>query len=583
MPESGFHRPRRAQAHDTDSDEPIAADDTPATSAGGARRGLDPRPAQTVGDAVGDDVDVDATEVPEQVPQQDNPFARPGSDNASSSPPPAPHVVPIPAPVLPVRDSHAEDGGSGRRMGELADGPTPQPRRSAVSSTTPGEPLAEEEAGVEPAPQSWMQHHRRTLLIWGIGALVAALLIAIGSFLAVHQRNTAGDPSATPTPSTSVSAAPVVSGADLITVLDAEKIVPGANWNIVNTAVTSAEAKQKAACLSTFSSDVNPTDTFQRSMGTSSDGLAALHRIDVYANAEAARQVQLERAQAIAACDEVPANISSSSTITGLGDDVTQVTIAFQGETNTAFRTVLLVRTGLALEILDVTRNDAPVAVDAAVAGLQRSLTDVCSRADGLCPTAPAVSASVPPPVDPAGWLIPSDLERLRPGYGLWSATEPADLTSQGMGCENLPLATEPGPVTRAQRTYLLTQDDTTPEAFGMDEMVFDFADSAAAQAFINKLVGNLLSCKDRGSLTAQVTDGGAVDGIGADGAAVVARMLTIDQAISDDSSVRYQLVVALADTRVSYLLASVTTEYQFPDAQLKALALRTAQRNSQG
>ncbi|MGV8846266.1 hypothetical protein [Tessaracoccus sp.] len=582
MPESGFHRPRRAQAHDTNSDEPIAADDTSATSAGGARRGLEPRPTDTVGGQAGDDVDVDAAEVAEQAQQQDNPFARPGSDNATSSPPPAPHVVPIPAPVLPARDFHGdESGGSGRRMGELADGPTPQPRRSAVSSTTPGEPFAGSHP--EPSSPSWVQHHRRTLLTWGIGALVAALVIAIGSFLAVQRGKPNGEPSGTLSPSASVSAAPVVSDADLITVLDAEKIVAGAGWNIVNTAVTSSEAKQKAACLSTFSSDVNPTDTFQRSMGTSSNGLAALHRIDVYASADAAQEVQTERAQALATCTEVPAHVSSSSTVTGLGDDVTQVTIAFQGEKNTAFRTVLLVRTGRALEILDVTRNDEPVAVDAAVAGLQRSLTEVCSRADGLCPTAPVVSAAVPPPVEPTGWLIPSDLERLRPGYGLWSATEPADLTSQGMGCENLPLATEPGPVTRAQRTYLLTQDDTTPESFGMDEMVFDFADAAASQAFINKLVGNLLSCKDRGSLTAQVTDGGAVAGTGADGVAVAARVITIDQAISDDSSVRYQLVVALADTRVSYLLASVTTDYQFPDAQLKALALRTAQRNSQG
>ncbi|MDO5736102.1 MAG: hypothetical protein Q4P15_06465 [Propionibacteriaceae bacterium] len=434
-----------------------------------------------------------------------------------------------------------------------------------------------------------MEHHRRTLLIWGIGALVAALLIVSGAFFA--SRLTAKDPngpvpspSSSPSPSASPSetVVPTVGGADLITVADADKIVPGASWAIANTAVTREEAERRVTCLSTLVSESNPTDTFQRSMGSSEDDLlAALHQVDLFANEGAARQVQTERADALASCDEAPAHIRSSTTVTNLGDEAIQITVALQEEATT-FHTVLLVRTGRALTMLDVTRTGSAVEVDGAVAALERSLGDICTRADGVCPAEPTVTVAAPPPVDPAGWLITADLPRLRAGYGRWVVTEPADITSQGMGCENMTLATEPGPTSRQQRTYLLTQDDAMPETFGMDEMTFNFADNVSARLFTTKLINSLLSCKDR-LLTAEITDRAAINGTGANGVAVSSRLITIDQAISDDTSVRYQLVVSIADTRVSYLLASVTSSYQFSNVAMQELALRTAQRNSQG
>lgn len=472
-------------------------------------------------------------------------------------------------------------------MGETADGPTPAPRRSAVSSATPPEQEKAATATNGSSPSSWVEHHKKTLVTWGIGALVAALLIAFGFYLA-GRNGTDGNatPSTAPatvSPSTSVSEVAAVTGQDLLTVDDAESIVPGASWTIAHTAQSRDDLRGQVLCVGSDPAQVNPTDTFQRTMGTSEDDkLAALHQVDVYANAGAARQVQIERAKSLAACSEVPARIISASSITGLGDDVTQITVALEEEEDTAYHTVLLVRTGRALTMLDVTRNGQAVDAEAAVAGLQRSLSDVCERVDGMCPSDPTVTATVPPPVDPEGWLIESDLPRIRGGYGRWTATDPADITSQGMGCENMTLATEPGPTARQQRTYLLTQDDATPETFGIDEMVFNFDDNPSARAFTTKLVDSLLSCKDR-TPTAKVTDDGAVNGTGADDVAVSARMITIDQATSDDASVRYQLVVAIGDTRVSYLLATVTDDYQFSEGKLKSLALRTAQRNSQG
>lgn len=575
MSESDFHRPRRSSARDTNSDELTAADDTPVSADSAARRGRDPDASDLPGDSTG-------SQQP-QTPHPSNPFARPGSEAAAAKAPESQPLVPAPAPVLPVRDvANVETTGEGRRMSGIADGPAPEPRRSAVSSSTPPEsPPGEANASPE-TPRTWVQHHRKTLLIFAIGVLVVALLVVLGGFLAGRGTTPSPAPATSPTPSTSVSLVPAVSGEDLITLDDANAIVDGASWSIARTAESREDAEGRPACIGEGADDVNPTDTFQRLIGTSQDdALAALHQVDLYADVSAAQQVQVERVQSLIQCDAVQAHIISSSTVTGLGDEVTQLTVSFQDEQE-AVHTVLLVRTGRALTMLDVTRNDQAVPVADAVAGLERSLSGICERVDGLCPSNPSASPAVPPPADPQGWLITADLPRIRPGYGRWTATEPGDITSQGMGCENLPLATEPGPTARQQRTYLLTQDEETPTTFGIDEMVFDFKDNAAARVFTAKLIDSLVSCTDR-LKTAKVTDQGAMNGTGAEGVAVSARLITIDQAVSDNAAVRYQLAVAIADTRVSYLLTSVTDDYQFTDDQIKLLALRMAERNSQG
>ncbi len=578
MSDSGFHRPRRSFAHDTDSEKPIADDDTPVSASSAARRGLDPEATDPPHDA--------GPEVPRPI----NPFARPGSESAAREVPTSSPMVPAPAPMMPGRDSqNPQSAGDGRGS---APAPGLEPHRSAGSSTSPAESRADD-GGTPSAPsQSWLRHHRKSLLLFVAGALVLALFVTLGAFWLGRDGQPTPPPPATstsPSPSPSESLEPAVSVDSLMTVEDAEAVVAGATWTIASTAETRQEAEARPACLGGEITTVNPTDSLQRAIGTSGgDMLAALHQVDLYASEEAAQQVQSERATALTACDEVPALIVGASTITGIGDEAMQMRIAFQGDpvegASEVMHTVLLVRTGRALTMLDVTRNDDAIPTEDAIAGLVGPLNDICDRVDGTCPTDPVANPILPPPVEPFGWLITSDLPRIRPGFGQWVAREeqPVIITSQGMGCENMTLATEPGPTERQQRTYLLTQDEETPTTFGMDEMVFDFEDNAAARVFSNRLIDSLLSCGDRNA-TAEVTDLGAVNGGGADGVDVSARLITIDQATSDDSAVRYQLVVAIADSRVSYLLTSVTDDYQFTPDQLSEVALRMAHRLSQG
>lgn len=506
-----------------------------------------------------------------------NPFARPGSESAARAIPPGDEDWPD--------DDPADQ---------------PLPRRSALSSATPPEagpaaapdpaadmipppPPASQAPAPAPAPppgSSWLTHHRRTLLVWGVGALVAAILVTAGVY--ALRRSLPTEPAGpSPSPGASSSAPPPVGVEDLLTTADADLIVPGASWAVATTAETRADALARAACLSATPEPANTLWTLQRTLGTSeSDQLAAMHQIDVFASAEVATQVQAQRVAALAACDEVPALIVSSVSIAGLADEVAEVTVAYQNPT-VEYRTVLLARTGSALTIVDVTRAGQAVSAESVAAGVLRSLQAFCGEVQGTCPGTPTFAPAVPLPADPVGWLQTADLPRITPGAGQWTAQAPGALVSAGMGCENFPLATEPGPASRGQRTYLLTQDAKAPSTFGLDEMAFDFNAPQEAAAFAQKLAGNLASCRDR-VLTATVTESPAASGVGAGGVAVTARMFTIQQAKSDSESAVYQLAVTTAGPRVGYILASVAPGFQFSPEQLTALALRGAQRQSQ-
>ena len=155
-------------------------------------------------------------------------------------------------------------------------------------------------------------------------------------------------------------------------------------------------------------------------------------------------------------------------------------------------------------------------------------------------------------------------------------------LTSGGMGCENMTLASEPGPTERQQATYLLTQDDQAPSTFGLDSLRFVFADAAAATAFSTKLGTAIATCKDRVN-TATVAELPAVSGTGEGGVATSTRIFSVTQATADNAAIPYQLLVSTADTRVVYTIVTVTDDFKYTDAQLTELAARIPVRASQG
>lgn len=539
-------RPRRAWQPDDDLQEPLVPEDTAADGAPSPRRGAG------------------APEDPV------NPFARPGSTEAEQ---PIPAEPMIPAPVFP------------RSAGEFSDSPSPAPRRSALSSDTP----VESGAGSAQEPTSWVAANRRTLATWAAVGVVGALIVGLISFFVARSTGTTEpvtDPTGPPSPSQSASPSPTESAepaemTDLVTADDLVPIAPASEWSVITTTYSQAEHDMRAVCLSTTQPAQNSTHSFQRTLGTTgADKLAALHRIDVYATPKAAEEVWTERVAALSSCTELPARIERASSIDGMAEETFQVTF-LQEETPVKYHTVLMTRDGAAVQLFDVARDEEPVEPAASALALLRPQARLAEAQDVPAPTTPVATPAVVPPAEPPGWLVPIDLPRLHAGTGRWTMTGPHPVDGTNMGCEDMELATEPGPVERQRTAYALTRDAAVPERFGIDELLFTFDTVEEAAVFVTKLGANLNSCKDRVN-TAEVTEHDPVPARDAEGNALSSRVFTATQAISDTEKLTYQLIVSVAGNKVAYTIISAAPEAQFTPEQLTELAARISIRASQ-
>ncbi len=139
---------------------------------------------------------------------------------------------------------------------------------------------------------------------------------------------------------------------------------------------------------------------------------------------------------------------------------------------------------------------------------------------------APAPAASPSPrrrplPAIRSAGSFAADLPRITPGAGRWGATEPkTTLDVVGSLCEAINLKTVAGTQSVGQRTLLLADDSNAPQGFGVDQVVYTFADAKGVSTLANKLDKNLTGCADRAP-TASVTEGPTVKGTGADGAKI--------------------------------------------------------------
>lgn len=535
----------------------------------------------------------------------ENPFARPGSE-ASREPLRARRSLPpedeqadeafsgsdddtmvvdrvadpepmIPAPVLP-------DRGEG-----FFDGPGPKPRRSALSSSTPPEAWSAEPAADDATPPSptsptevtaaddeparpWYRAHLPALLVSGLAvALMTGGAWYGGRELATPAADESASPSPSPSPSSTVQI-PRVSQTDLMTEADAKAIAPGAVWAITGTTESLEAHQSRPACLSTSGDAADRLDSLQRTIGTTEDNqLALLHQLDAFPSEESASEVFAARARAMASCSEIQVRLVSAASVEGLADEAAQITVVEETGTN-KFHNLLLTRTGNVLSMVDAVANGKPVETGKVVEAMGRSATALCEETGSECdPSAATVSSAALPTTDPKGWLVPSDLPRMRPGVGLWTMQEPAALSSKGIGCEDMTLASENGPTERQQATYLLTQDDQRPDEFGLDQMVFRFPDEERAAAFAKKLVGGLSSCGKRvlGTevKTLESSAGNAFE---------ITRK-------TDTDDVTYEIAIVRRGNAVSYLLATVTPEYRFRPDMFSLVAQRAADRLPQG
>ncbi len=434
--------------------------------------------------------------------------------------------------------------------------------------------------------QGWVAHHKRMLTTWVVTAIAAAVLLAGGIFV-LSRMNTPGPAASNANPSSSeTDSTPVnLTEASLLDPSDADLIEPTASWSITQTITEKGKEslRKKVSCLAPDPTEINTTAALQRAIGTQQeDKLALIHQIDAYANEETAKKIYEQRATSLTSCSATPALITGSSTVAGLGDEMLQLNVL--QESSAQHHTILLVRTGKVISLLDVARNNSAVDPTGAASALQRPLTATCEAAAGTCPTTPTVTPTAPPAANPPGWLISNDIPIIAPGHLDWKgSSSPREVELSGMGCEGVNLTSEQGPTDRKQRSYTVGSPDEAFKVFGITQYRFTFADEASATAFGDLLSENLASCAKRVA-AAKVTELSPVATDGSNGPVVAARLFDVKQQIADDGTQRpYQLIVARSGTAVSYLLFTGVGETQFTAEQLTNLAMRLGQRTAQG
>lgn len=516
---------------------------------------------------------------------------------------PARSAVTPTTPVPPPAEAPAAQT-SAAGSGELADSdPDATFRRPASGSQThrsrrrqsrrPGERHATQAAS-DPAgstPKALSGHgesggdqlvvERSPFRHWWTWAVVAVLLGAI-VFVAVSRlggRTPVAGPSASSAVGSTVTPIPQTA---LMDVKDATAIDPDAQWRAGNTvSKVPSDATDGISCIVRDTGHPNPVSTWQRTFSTTTkSATAALHRVDGYADEATAKTAFKVEAASLAACDSVPTHIVSAASFTGLGDESVSLTIAYQG-TKTQYRTVVLARFGREVQAVDAANYDNPIAAEKAGTAMAGAASRSCDLVGGTCPAGVSAKSSVPPAAGDPGWPVTSDFPRITPDQGEWRQTAEANVSSKGTQCEGLTLSTAAGPSERKQRTYLLYQDSSAPQGFGVDQLRFRFSDAKGSAAFAKKIGDSIAGCA-KSVTTAKISDAKSFAGVGEGNAAISGRSFIVTQDTGSGQSAMYQVAVASVGDKAVYLLANVSTSYRFSDADWSQLTVRAAQRATQ-
>jgi len=455
------------------------------------------------------------------------------------------------------------------RLGK-APKPPRVPREKKVREPKPGIAVVEVSAGSEVPAAAGLRKGRssRPALIV-IAAVAAVVVVVAGVVWALTLRSTAsgGGPSES---GTAAAQDPFLTAADLGTLGATTWVDSNGNPDGLRPLCLPATADGLPAAQRSPSKKLT---------GSSSPADTVVQAIDTYADDAAATQAYAARLVQAGTCTDTIALISGANTISGLADSAQVIRLTVQDQTD-QFHSLLISRTGRSVSLIDVATATAVPASDlanVAAAALSRG----CGGQLGTCPGSISVATSLPPAGNPIGWLVPADLPRITAGAGRWGATEPkTTLDVVGSLCEAINLQTVSGTQSVGQRTLLMADDSNAPQGFGVDQVVYTFADANGVATLANKLDKNLTGCPDRAP-TANVKEGPAVKGTGANEAKISGSTYMVTQKTGTNTVV-FRVAVLSVNTRLVYLLANPSTTFDFSDSDWAKVAVRAGQRASQ-
>ncbi len=245
------------------------------------------------------------------------------------------------------------------------------------------------------------------------------------------------------------------------------------------------------------------------------------------------------------------------------------------------YRTVVLTRTGLVVDVVDVAKPDEAVSATR-VAKVAGAIVDTqCQAAGGACSDEPEAQDG-PPPLggDKPGFLASGDLPPMGADLTRWAGTTPGEPDSNvllGSGCEIVNWTKVPAE-DRSHRTYLLAD---SASRFGLDQVIITNKDEQTATALATKVKDGWTSCHDR-KLTATITPIREVSGPGAKSMDVKGWTTEVTQKSSDDATTKYRVGIVTAGTKVVFLFLNPQDTLDLTSDQFDTVAVRAGQRTTQ-
>lgn len=422
---------------------------------------------------------------------------------------------------------------------------------------------------------------------WLVGSIAAVIVIALAIGLSVYLLKRPSTQSSPPPPDSSSAPAPasaVLTAGSMLTPAQAALILPGTTWKVASDQ-SGQETTTSAACLSpaAVQNAPNPQAIRSRTLTAGAGGPMVLHQAQAFGTADESTVDYALLTKALGDCDLANSYLLSGSVITGLGDQSTGVVIEDQSKKQ--YRTVIVDRTGLMVNVLDVVTDISRGA--GPLTGASKALAKItdgqCTVAIGQCATLVGVKDGPPPAAgDQPGYLAVADIPQPQAGAGTWTGNTPGKpgslLTS---GCENLDFSKVDADSSGA-RTYLLSDEPAgMPDSFGLDEAVFTMSDAAGATALTKQLTDNIESCKQR-QLTASVDGEKSISGVGAAGAPISGKTYQITQKVNATTNSHFRLGIVTTGQRVIYTFLPTQDKFDLTDDQWTDLTLRAAARGTQ-
>jgi hypothetical protein len=430
------------------------------------------------------------------------------------------------------------------------------------------------------------------LLIAGVAAVVVAGLV-IGYFLLRDPKT----PVVIPTTGTTATNQPpsgsqpqptgqpsgiVLNDDFMINAKDAKLVDSTRTWKVASTEHGRTENSPAPKCLGGNPVEGQPTpqQTVIRQLSSGKPLPAILHVADAYASLGDATQAYAIASKALGGCIEQGGWIESGRTMSGVGDQSAGLTVGIVTGSGTEHHSIVLARTGLVVNVVDVAQKPAAISVGNVAKALAAAVNAQCKSSGGKCAAAASVKPG-PPPLggDQLGFLAAGDLPPVKGVESLWVGNDP-DLPSAdflGAQCENVNWA-KTAAEDRSARTYLL-QEGADP-GFGLDEIRLTMKSAKAANSFVDTLKKSVTDCPKR-KLTATVPKPNTVKSVGAGGVEINGWTVTVTQKATDRTNT-YRIGVVTVGAKVVYTFLSPKGNYDITDGQWDVVAVRAGERASQ-